>query len=167
MHTQKHLVEDIREKGVTRNYNTKTNEKLHGPIKDSYHLRSNFKNVASQILKADHICFVSLLIRQYLNIYDDYYKEISESHLEEVPTTTSNKPSFPPTQHHTLGSPQRPMSLSELATEKSSDIAFKDFSKKLTTFLNGFIPIYGINLPENIQMPLKLSLGEKVLVFYV
>jgi hypothetical protein len=49
MHSRKHLFDDIEAKGVTRNYNTKPNEKLHGPLKESYKLRTNFKDVAGQV----------------------------------------------------------------------------------------------------------------------
>ena len=64
IHTHKDLFEDIIEKGATRNYNTKPSEKLHGPIKYAYLLRTNKKNVAAQVfsltykhsyLKADYI----------------------------------------------------------------------------------------------------------------
>ena len=36
-------------KGVSRNYNTKPNEKMHGPLKKSYVRQTNFKNIASQV----------------------------------------------------------------------------------------------------------------------
>jgi hypothetical protein len=49
MHSHKHTFNDIEAKGVTRNYNTKPNEKLHEPLKDSYKLRTNFKDVANQV----------------------------------------------------------------------------------------------------------------------
>ena len=49
MHSRKHLFDDIEAKGVTRNYNTKPNEKLHGPLKESYKLWTNFKDVAGQV----------------------------------------------------------------------------------------------------------------------
>ncbi|CAL1715613.1 unnamed protein product [Somion occarium] len=48
-HTNKHAFADIRAKGATKNFNTKINEKLHGPLKDSYLLRTNKKNFAEQI----------------------------------------------------------------------------------------------------------------------
>jgi hypothetical protein len=44
-----HLFDDIMNKGVTRNYNTQPNEQMHGSLKDSYDLRTNFKNVAAQV----------------------------------------------------------------------------------------------------------------------
>jgi hypothetical protein len=49
LHTHQHLFDDIENKGVTRNFNTKPNENLHGPLKTAYKLRTNFKNVASQV----------------------------------------------------------------------------------------------------------------------
>ena len=158
---QKHAFDDIRAKGVTRNYNTKTNEKLHGPIKDSYHLRTNFKQVADQILKADHICFASLLIRQYVDEYDGYHTQLAEDSTDLPTPKSSDKPSFPYTLHHSLGSPQKTVSLAELIQGKSSDIAFQGFLSKLTGFLNTFLPKYGIDLPENFVIPTKFQPGEK------
>lgn len=49
MHLTQHLFDDIEEKGVTRNYTSKTFEKMHGPLKDSYKRRTNFKNVGGQV----------------------------------------------------------------------------------------------------------------------
>ena len=48
-HTRAHVFDDILAKGATRVYNTKPNEKMHGPIKESYQRRTNFKNVAEQV----------------------------------------------------------------------------------------------------------------------
>ena len=153
-----------RAKGVTKNYNTKTNEKLHGPIKDSYHLRTNFKNVASQILKADHICFASLLIRRYIDDQDEYTKSLKEDRDEmQVPSPLpSNKESFPPSHHHSLGSVQQAVAISDIDKRYAGDMAFKNFRKKLSAFLSNFLPVHGINLPENFSYPVKLNAEEKV-----
>ena len=40
---------DVETKGVTRNYNTKPNKKLHGPLKNAYQDCTNFKNVTLQM----------------------------------------------------------------------------------------------------------------------
>ena len=53
-HTHMHAFDDVVNKGVTRNYNTKPNEKLHGPLKETYRLRTNFKNVGPQV---SELCF--------------------------------------------------------------------------------------------------------------
>ena len=49
MHLAQHLFDDIITKGVTRNYSSKTFEKMHGPLKESYARRTNFKHVAGQV----------------------------------------------------------------------------------------------------------------------
>lgn len=49
MHLIQHLFNNIEVKGVTRNYMTKTFEKMHGPLGDTYKWVTNFKNVDSQV----------------------------------------------------------------------------------------------------------------------
>jgi hypothetical protein len=49
MHMIMHIFDDIEAKGATRNYNTKPNEQMHGPLKKSYQRRTNFKNFAEQV----------------------------------------------------------------------------------------------------------------------
>jgi hypothetical protein len=50
-------LEDIMGKGVTHNFNTKPNEKLHGPLKAHYCDHTNFKDVASQV---GFLCTISI-----------------------------------------------------------------------------------------------------------
>jgi hypothetical protein len=49
MHLRVHAFDDILAKGVTRNYNTKVNENLHGPIKDFYEQVGNGKDVDKNV----------------------------------------------------------------------------------------------------------------------
>jgi len=49
MHGHSHVFDHILSKGVTLNYSTKLFERLHGPLKTWYLLRTNFKNIASQV----------------------------------------------------------------------------------------------------------------------
>lgn len=49
MHLAHHLFDDIVAKGVTRNYSSKMFEKMHGPLKESYERRTNFKDVGGQV----------------------------------------------------------------------------------------------------------------------
>ena len=51
LHLLNHLFDDIESKGVTHNYNTKPNEKMHGPVKMAYRDHMNFKNIVSQVTK--------------------------------------------------------------------------------------------------------------------
>ena len=59
MHLHGHVSDDILEKGVTRNYNMKINESLHGPIKDIYDNIGNGKNVDKKVFYfGSHLCFL-------------------------------------------------------------------------------------------------------------
>ena len=49
MHALVHSFDDIKAKGASRNYNTKPNEKLHGPLKKAFARQTNFKNVEFQV----------------------------------------------------------------------------------------------------------------------
>ena len=49
LHLLNHQFNDIESKGVTCNYNTKPNEKMHGPVKKAYRDCTNFKNIVSQV----------------------------------------------------------------------------------------------------------------------
>ncbi len=49
MHSHYYAIDDIINKGVTKNYNTKIFEVLHGPLKDAYLAFTNFKNVADKV----------------------------------------------------------------------------------------------------------------------
>lgn len=49
LHLSNRLFDDIEAKGVTHNYNTKPNEKMHGPVKKAYRDHMNFKDIASQV----------------------------------------------------------------------------------------------------------------------
>ena len=63
MHMLVHSFDHIKEKGASRNYNTKPNEKLHGPLKKSFAKKTNFKNVASQVRRNNLFYHVILLYR--------------------------------------------------------------------------------------------------------
>jgi hypothetical protein len=49
IHLRQHLFDDIINKGVARNFSTKPNERMHGPIRKSYHRRTNFKDFGDQV----------------------------------------------------------------------------------------------------------------------
>ncbi|KAH7927024.1 hypothetical protein BV22DRAFT_1153995 [Leucogyrophana mollusca] len=138
-HSNSHLFDDIIFKGVTRNYTTKMNEKMHGPLKDSYLLRTNFKNVAGQILQADHCSLVAEYIRAQLDILDDY--NASKDDDEELDNMDE-------VSHIRLGARQDPQSLAAVEDLHKSDVAFKDFRIKLAEYLNNALPRNNIPLPN-------------------
>ena len=49
MHALVHSFDNVQAKGVLHNYNTKPNEKMHGPIRKYYLNHTNFKNIAPQV----------------------------------------------------------------------------------------------------------------------
>ena len=49
MHLRNHVFDDIIQKGSLQNYDSLYNEPLHGSIKDSYQMRTNFKEIESQV----------------------------------------------------------------------------------------------------------------------
>ena len=49
MHLTQHLFDDIEVKGVTRNYTSKTFEKMHGLLGEMYGQVTNFKKVGGQV----------------------------------------------------------------------------------------------------------------------
>ncbi|KAG1887716.1 hypothetical protein F4604DRAFT_1877523 [Suillus subluteus] len=51
-HLSAHLFDNIEAKGVSQNYTTKPNEKMHGPLKNAYQDCTNFKNVTEQVTKS-------------------------------------------------------------------------------------------------------------------
>ncbi|KAG1804750.1 uncharacterized protein HD556DRAFT_1225670 [Suillus plorans] len=84
LHMTTHLFDDIEAKGVTRNYNTKPNEQMHGPLKDWYQRRTNFKNVAEQILRLDHWLLVADDIRRRIFDFDEYSRAKSQGQINDI-----------------------------------------------------------------------------------
>ncbi|KAI9430290.1 hypothetical protein H4582DRAFT_1824479 [Lactarius indigo] len=70
MHALVHSFDDIEAKGTSRNYNMKPNEKMHGFLRKLYLNRTNFKRVASQILKHEHTLLIAVLIWEQINELD-------------------------------------------------------------------------------------------------
>ncbi|KAJ7651886.1 hypothetical protein B0H17DRAFT_958146, partial [Mycena rosella] len=49
IHSHQHVFEDIENKGTTHNFGTKISESMHGPLRETYHRLTNFKNVTPQL----------------------------------------------------------------------------------------------------------------------
>ncbi|KAG1779158.1 hypothetical protein EV702DRAFT_1178670 [Suillus placidus] len=73
-------------RGATRNYNMKPNKKMHGSLKDSYLLRTNFRNVADQILRVNHWQLVAEDIHRHLSDFDEYHC----SHAQDLNQSDDN-----------------------------------------------------------------------------
>ncbi|TFK79039.1 hypothetical protein K466DRAFT_506271, partial [Polyporus arcularius HHB13444] len=100
-HLQDHLLRDIKDKGVTRNYNTKISEHMHVLLKAIYQNQTNFKDVEEQLGNFDHILLVVKKIRHHLNLLDEKNGV--------APPTRENKPLFT-FGHIGLGSDDDPIS---------------------------------------------------------
>ncbi|KAG2737131.1 hypothetical protein P692DRAFT_20762490, partial [Suillus brevipes Sb2] len=144
-HASKHIFTDVREKGAARNFSTRPNEKQHGPIKRAYRLQTNGKDIANQILRLDHMTLVSGLIRSRVDYLDEERRKamLSERELEEEDLDDQSFGG-----HIHLGAPQHSLTLSQLEEENASKPAFAQFHKKLSLFLNNFLPAYNIPLPD-------------------
>ncbi|KAH9888565.1 hypothetical protein C8Q73DRAFT_776637 [Cubamyces lactineus] len=70
-HTHQHIVDDVMEKGVTKNFNTKPFEKMHGIIKGIYQDQTNFKDVEAQIARIEHQVSVARFMRSRINALDE------------------------------------------------------------------------------------------------
>ncbi|KAF9470067.1 hypothetical protein BDN70DRAFT_902412, partial [Pholiota conissans] len=127
---------DVRDKGVSKNYNTKPNESAHRPLKRFYK-RTNFKNTDPQILKLNEISVAATLIREVIAESDD---AILERDLDlEKGEGVEDESKSGSLQHTTVGSPLKSRQLSEVEAEHSDDGAFSEFRKKVNTALISFI----------------------------
>ncbi|KIK14665.1 hypothetical protein PISMIDRAFT_116623 [Pisolithus microcarpus 441] len=140
VHLWKHVVRDIRKKGVARNYSTRPNEKMHGPLKDAYRDRSNGKDVASQVLRVDHHRLAMKLIRSRIDAEADRVQEdcddssIDGGDSEDILTSFDG--------HVKLGSPRPPKSIQAISCDHALQQEFQGFHQKFARFINQCIPVY-------------------------
>ncbi|KAG1726420.1 uncharacterized protein EDB91DRAFT_1239645 [Suillus paluster] len=125
-HLAAHLFDDIEAKGVTCNYNTKLNEKCHGPLKD-FNLVSYI-----QILHADHWSLVSEFISGRVDELDAYNTRMAKDEDNENDPDTNVPSNF----HIRFGSKQPKKSLEAIETQYIDNPSFRRFRTKLNAFLN-------------------------------
>ncbi|KAF9459908.1 hypothetical protein BDZ94DRAFT_1267182 [Collybia nuda] len=151
LHLRQHLFDNIEDKGASRNSSTKINEKMHGPLKTSYHDRSNLKNFGEQILKFDHRLMISGQIRSNIDALDGYVRDLLAD-PEDASTTTHSIRESPQSlaydEYRQLGSGLPPCTFEEFQAAHQQDPAFTRFRLKLGEFMTKFLPIYGISLPN-------------------
>ncbi|EDR00662.1 uncharacterized protein LACBIDRAFT_313195 [Laccaria bicolor S238N-H82] len=142
-HALEHIFDDIEEKGATKNTSTKPNEKMHGPLREIYLRQTNFKDVVPQILTFDHWRLISLCIRERIDVYDASHATSKTSQEEE----SEEEVHINPYKNGKLkiGAKQPPETIHNIEMQlKDTDVAFKDFRKKLIPFLNQFCVVHNI-----------------------
>ncbi|KAI9442404.1 hypothetical protein H4582DRAFT_2202107, partial [Lactarius indigo] len=123
MHALVHSFNDIEVKGTSRNYNTKPNEKMHGFLRKLYLNRTNFKCVASQILKHEHTLLIAVLIQEQI---DELDVAICEAAMNDDDIGCDALGS---TQEQDIGSSVEPPT-------------FRNFCVRLAAWLTNTMPLY-------------------------
>ncbi|KAJ7783949.1 hypothetical protein DFH07DRAFT_764319 [Mycena maculata] len=150
-HARRHVFDDIENKGASRNFGTKTSESMHGPIRQTYHRLTNFKDVTPQarllrldslsvliplqLAKHDHRRTVSTFIREQI----DALNEPEDSPADLEASILSNVD---------IGSRLKDVSFSEMERASAQDPAFERFRVKFGDFISDFLPTYGYTLPN-------------------
>ncbi|KAI0741275.1 hypothetical protein C8Q80DRAFT_1259743 [Daedaleopsis nitida] len=148
-HTYAHLFLDIIAKGSSKGTDTRPNEGLHGPIKEIYLLRTNFRDVAGQILEIDHQFYVAGHMRADVNHLD----AVKAERLDQAKDFGDNDPDDTGHGHFKLRTRQRSQTLLQLQQTYADDPAYAPpglppfhvrLSKYLTdTFVANNIPLPG------------------------
>ncbi|KAG1864363.1 hypothetical protein F4604DRAFT_1893404 [Suillus subluteus] len=160
LHMCVHIFDNIEAKGATRNYNTKPNEKMHGSLKDSYLLHTNFRDVAPQILRINHWQVTAESIRRHISDLDEYESRGSEDSDDpedsgDVDDLVSLDDADLP--HVKLGSRQAVQTFELIKDTHKEDAAFTNFRVKLNDFLTNFLLAIQLPLPGGKRVQLRAS----------
>ncbi|KAJ6518357.1 hypothetical protein DFH09DRAFT_1264672 [Mycena vulgaris] len=122
-HARRHAFDDIKNKGASRNFGTKTSESMHGTIRQTYHRLTNFKD----LVKHDHRRTVATFIRDQIAALDENPDDSGENPEDLEATILSNVD---------IGSKLQPVTFSTLEKDMSADPAFKRFRVKFGNFIS-------------------------------
>ncbi|KAH9858046.1 hypothetical protein C2E23DRAFT_719166 [Lenzites betulinus] len=152
VHSHLHAFDDIEAKGVSRNYNTKPNEKLHGPLKQTYRLRTNKRDVAEQILNVDHHYYVAGYMRDELDRYDTLRLEEAKQAAEPDSGPGADEDNADEAVgggHFSLGAMQRRLqTISDIEAAHAGDPAFRNFARHLAQVLTQAYKAHDIPMPR-------------------
>ncbi|PCH42571.1 hypothetical protein WOLCODRAFT_71761, partial [Wolfiporia cocos MD-104 SS10] len=152
-HSHQHAFQDIKEKGVTRNYNTKPNEKMHRSLKKAYQ-QTNYKDIADQILTRSHNHQVASLIRSRIDDYDAYIDYMKNGPIQEdIDNDGLSNISFGSAHIH-LGAAEKPVEISALRNIPNAHAAFSNFHKHIGSFLGSFLAAQGLRFAN---YPVKVT----------
>ncbi|KAK0476003.1 hypothetical protein EDD18DRAFT_1115667 [Armillaria luteobubalina] len=146
VHTQQHLFDDIIAKGATKNYNTKVNESMHGPLKKTYQTQTNFKNVSEQILMTDHRYKIAMQLRQKIDLWqaqmtsvDIEANDSAEAEDDDIQNEEIESLDSKAKLHSLQFTSKDPRTFEELETAFHSDPAYERFRIRLGNFMTGFL----------------------------
>ncbi|KAF7969796.1 hypothetical protein HWV62_25973 [Athelia sp. TMB] len=133
LHYWTHVFDEILAKGVSRNFNTKPNEKLHGPLKKHYLRRTNFKDIAPQILRAEHRSCIARSMKEDLANYD-----ASDPKNFDIPDDVEEDALL---VHVYLGAAQKEVTFGDLRAMCKDDVAMSSITAtKVLSFLKNRAP---------------------------
>ncbi|KAN0128295.1 hypothetical protein V8E53_013879 [Lactarius tabidus] len=121
---------------------TPLDEKLHGPLKKSFLWRTNFRDVAMQILRIKHFSFVSALIRSFINELENIAREADEG-------ATDNQES--PSIDTSLGQPAGPKLRNKVVVDGHLSLQSQQPPVPLLSFGDGFHQIVAGWLPHELD----------------
>ncbi|KAG2150880.1 hypothetical protein DEU56DRAFT_728523 [Suillus clintonianus] len=133
---------------------------MHGSLKDSYLLRTNFRDVAPQILHINHWQVVAESIRRHISDLNEYESRDSEDldaleDSEDVNDLVTSNDAVSP--HVKLGSRQAVQTFELIKNTHKEDDTFKKFRIKLNEFLTNFLQAIQVPLPGGKQVQLRAS----------
>ncbi|KAJ7782439.1 hypothetical protein DFH07DRAFT_900870 [Mycena maculata] len=138
-HLHQHAFDDIERKGVTKNFSTKIDESMHGPVRAAYLQQTNFKNVQPQILRSLHRRMVARYIRDQLEDLEEFVDD--EDPERELPSDLEELGNV------VVGAKRKSESFLALETKMKDDTAFNRFRIRFAEFVNVFLPAFGHALP--------------------
>ncbi|KAG2139767.1 hypothetical protein DEU56DRAFT_871106 [Suillus clintonianus] len=132
------------------------NEKMHGSLKDSYLLCTNFCDVAEQILCINTWQVVADCIHRRLFKFDEHQHQVHNSE-EDFLVNVIDCPIISATNvfHVKLGSKQQSQTFDVIEVAHRDDQAFGDFHIKLNDFLNTLLPSLNVPLPSGKHIHLR------------
>ncbi|KAF7354542.1 hypothetical protein MSAN_01366900 [Mycena sanguinolenta] len=165
IHAHKHLFDDIRRKGVSRNFGAKIDEALHGSIRNTYQRQTNFKDVAPQILRSDHRTMVGKFIRDQIDDLDEIRRNECETFDEEAeneaPRDVAER-----VDNVALGSKSPTITFDRLEREMHADVAFHRFRLRFSQFFASFLSAYESGNRVNLKSTDEIVPYRFLKIFY-
>ncbi|KAG2108167.1 uncharacterized protein F5147DRAFT_745794 [Suillus discolor] len=157
LHMNVHIFNNIEAKGATCNYNTKPNEKMHGLLRDLYLMRTNFRDVAPQILCINHWQVIAENIRRNISDFNEHQLRDIEDALDKDNSVVDDLVVSNDSLHVKLGSRQAPQTFESVENTHKDDGAFTNFHIKLNDFLTNFLLVIQAPLLGGKRVQLKAS----------